>query len=52
MSYRFVVPAKLGQKHAEIAMDCRLLRVELERFLLLADRFVITAHRFLWDSGS
>src|SRR5438270_7070600 len=52
MRYRFVVSAKLRQEHAEIAMDRGLLRIECERFLILADRFTVTARRFLgnWES--
>src|SRR5438552_10078549 len=52
MRNRFVVSAKFGQNHSEIAMDCGLLRFELERCLILADRFLITTHRFFRDCGS
>src|SRR5215469_5112652 len=52
MRYRFIVSAKFDQKHSQIAMNCRLLRFERERFLVLANRFVIETPRFLWDSRS
>ena len=52
MRYRFVVSAKLGQEHAQIAMDRGLLWVERERFLVLADRFAVTARRLLGNWGS